>query len=282
MMGLVACSGSEPNVVKLGVGNDPKSQNARKATSEAAKPSRAGAGKMVRIDGGMFSRGTPVGQGDEGEQPRRQIFVNTFWMDLYEVTVRDYKRCVDSGTCSVPDTGGLACSGPQYNWGKNDRLNHPVNCVSIVQARQFCQWVGKRLPTEAEWEKAARGPKDSREYPWGDTSPTCAQACFNGDDQGCPNPTSCPVGTHPAGKSPYGLHDMTGNVWEWVSDHYAEDYYGAAPNRDPKGPRQPTGERVVRGGSFDDIGQYQRLAYRFNFEEPDSFSYVYIGFRCAK
>jgi formylglycine-generating enzyme len=231
---------------------------------------------MVLIPGGTFEMGSDY---SSNQWPIRQVQVDSFWMDETEVTVGAYSGCVDDGACSQPSTGG-SC-----NWMVAGRENHPVNCVTWSQAEAFCGWAGggtKRLPTEAEWEKAARGT-DAREYPWGDSPvPTCSHVVMNdaaAGGSGCGLSSTRPVGSKPLGDSPYGAHDMAGNVREWVADWYASSY-DAAETDNPTGPALGT-SRVLRGGSwFSSNTNHFRAAYRGNNNPAHGNNYV--GFRCAR
>ena len=231
---------------------------------------------MVLVPGGSFPRGSTKGSDDE--RPRRSIHVDAFQIDRQEVTVARYRKCVQAGGCTAPGTAG-AC-----NWGQSGRDDHPVNCVDWDQARKYCAWAGGRLPSEAEWDKAARGT-DGREYPWGSAKPTCERAVMDDGGFGCGQNRTWPVGSKPLGDSPYGAHDMAGNVWEWVRDWYRKDYYGSSPARNPQGPS--SGEtRVVRGGSWSGSGsrggnaEDMRAANRFSISPARRNAGV--GFRCVR
>ena len=219
---------------------------------------------MVLVPAGTFIMGWDAGQRDE--QPPHAVFLDTFHIDQFEVTVGQYRRCVEAGDCQDP------IYAPNCNWDGFAGDNHPINCMNRQHARDYCAWAGLRLPTEAEWEKAARGT-DRRIYPWGYE--------LVGDEAnfriGLGTATE-PVGNHPNGVSPYGVHDMGGNVWEWVEDWYAEDYYLRSPRERPLGPE--FGEfGVLRGGSWwfeaGSLPAAHRVAYHPALTDID------IGFRCA-
>jgi len=219
---------------------------------------------MALIPAGDFLMGCSPGDGEceAIEKPAHKVWLSEFWMDATEVTVAAYKKCVVAGKCSTPKTGG-SCT-----WSTAEKDQHPVNCVDWDQARAFCAWAGKRLPTEAEWEKAARGGQTSARY--GELD---AVAWYDKNSGG---------GTHPVGKkqpNAFGLHDMLGNVWEWCADWYDEGYYKGSPGRDPAGPG--SGQfRVLRGGSwFDKAGGRVRSSAR-GWLLPVFWSDDF-GFRCA-
>ena len=200
---------------------------------------------MVHVPAGEFQMGSSSGAA--AEKPVHEVYVSGFFIDTYEVTVDEYKRCVDAGECSTPKYEHDYLK--HFNYGASGRGKHPINGVDWNQAKAYCAWAGKRLPTEAEWEKAARGT-DGRKYPWGNEEPSCALAVMDDGDWGCGKDRTWEVGSKPMGASPYGAHDMAGNVWEWTADWYDKSYYGSSPTRDPKGPTQGSG-RVARGGSWD-------------------------------
>jgi formylglycine-generating enzyme required for sulfatase activity len=210
------------------------------------------------------------------ERPARQVQVDAFYVDATEVTVAAYDLCVQDGSCAPPITGG------DCNFAVAGREDHPINCVSWSDAFYFCGWVGgaleKRLPTEAEWEKAARS-EDARLYPWGDAPPpSCMHVSMNeGMGGGCGANSSLPVGSKPLGDSPYGVHDMAGGVWDWVADWYG--VYDVAEDDNPTGPA--TGMfRVIRGGGWNttDVDWFRASARN----PSDPAGNANIGFRCAQ
>ena len=221
----------------------------------------------VVIAPGSFEMGSTSGEGDE--KPVHRVTLSGYALARTETTVAQYKACVDAKGCEVPRCG---------TWGKAGMEQHPVNCVSWTQAAAFCVWAGARLPTEAEWEYGARGP-EGRKYPWGETSPASAGApVCNWEGRKDGFAATAPVGSFPAGRSPAGLDDMAGNVWEWVADWYGP--YQAAEATDPTGPATGS-KRVYRGGSFVSFSvSYLRGAYRYHV--APSYAYDILGFRCAR
>ncbi len=235
---------------------------------------------LVKVPAGKFTMGSNDGGVDE--KPIHEVHLDAFWIDRTEVTVEAYRKCVDAGGCAAAGTG-RGCNWRDVTDGGCDpenfhREERPVNCVDWNQAVGYCSWAGERLPTEAEWEKAARGV-DGRTYPWGNAPASRAYAVMDdgGDDRDADS--TRPVGSLPRGRSPYGALDMAGNVWEWVSDWYAKDYYASTPFRNPSGPSSGT-QRVVRGGAWDDHPEGVRASIR-DQDSPTVSSYD-VGFRCAR
>jgi serine/threonine-protein kinase len=208
---------------------------------------------MVYVPAGEFLMGSSDadGQAWDSEKPQHTVYLDAYWIDRTEVTNIQYRKCVEAGACREPEC-----------WDEDNYApDQPVVCVSWDDAQDYAAWAGGRLPTEAEWEKAARGT-DGRIYPWGNSAPNCDKVNYS-DCIGRP----AVVGSCLLGASPYGALDMAGNVWEWVADWYDEGYYARSPARNPQGP--DSGDyRVVRGGAFDYVAWNVRCACRVRFN-PD-------------
>ncbi|MCD6497959.1 MAG: SUMF1/EgtB/PvdO family nonheme iron enzyme [Deltaproteobacteria bacterium] len=226
----------------------------------------------ITIPGGTFQMGSTAVQSDE--QPVHSVTVPGFEMTQSEVTVRQYGACVTAGSCTAPGTGGMC------NWNDPGYEDHPVNYVDWSQAVAFCTWAGGRLPSEAEWEYAARSGGQNIEYPWGNDEATCSYAVGDhGCGGGCGTGRTMARCSKPAGNTAQGLCDMAGNVWEWVQDWWHGDYNGAPT--DGSAWESPSGSsRVLRGGSFDYGMTYLRAAYRRG--DAASVQYDNIGFRCSR
>jgi formylglycine-generating enzyme required for sulfatase activity len=226
---------------------------------------------MLRIPAGEFIRGSDSGLPNEA--PQQTIFLDEFYIDQYEVTNRLYEQCVKAARCALPRMGRSVNFAEYY--AKSELGSYPVISVAWEDAKAYCEFVGKRLPSEAEWEKAARGT-DGRTYPWGEAEPTVELANF-----GYNNRDAKPVGSYPAGVSPYGVHDMAGNVREWVADWYQFDYYQNSPTQNPLGPSIETTTKVLRGGGWNenirDLSTTRRKDY---LPDPDTYD-LSLGFRCA-
>lgn len=207
------------------------------------------------------------------EHPFHEVILAAFAIDRTEVTIAAYTACVDEGLCSSPDD--TDAFGAPCTLGESPA--HPMTCVDWFAASTYCEQQGKRLPSEAEWEKAARGVSGQL-YPWGDANPSCNEAVMNE----CPTTSLQPVGSKPAGASPYGALDMGGNAFEWVADWYAAAYYVESPLESPTGPATGT-RRVIRSAGPNYGDQAMRASLRgvdFEAPTPDDASAI-VGFRCV-
>ena len=275
-------------------------------------------GEMVNIPSGSFPMGSPLGEGDSDEYPLHIVQLSAFAIDRYEVTVSQYVQCHEAGICDAAGSGG-SCT-----WGGMGKWYHPINCVTWDQAAAYCAWAGKRLPTEAEWERAANGPGGAsgvvwRRFPWSEPC-TAGVPVGDWDGAGCSPGSSCPasfnvpgvlegcggtswdsasalancdsgcndaysktavVGAFEEGVSVEGVHDLSGNVWEWVEDWYAEDFYslGVATQKDAVNASSAEGHSI-RGGSYFHEARDTRVGNREG--TYPHISVGTIGFRCAR
>lgn len=298
-------------------------RKATEPTTEVRKRNLDGA-DMIAIPAGPFIAGSPSLGRDPDERAAEAVELPTFWIDRDEVTVARYRRCFQAAACppanvdeplpsesdTTNESGESENSSETFstvpktparlrrqgcNWGLSDRDDHPINCISQRAAQAYCEFVGGRLPSELEWEKAARGPA-GRRYPWGITPPTCdlAHIALPGSGSatsrhGCGAFRSAPVGSKPGGESPWGVRDMAGNVWEWIGGRYEFDRY-AEPADDEALPTYANSFGVVRGGGWgtDRSSQGHGEAQGETAESHNRFrlfkhlSLEGVGFRCVR
>jgi serine/threonine-protein kinase len=236
---------------------------------------------MHFVPEGTFLMGAAEDDPDAGEdeQPRHEVTLGPYWIDETEVTIDQYKACVEADACEAPYTRTF--------YDDPTRGDHPITLISWNQAQDYCTWIAEEtgwdahLPTEAQWEKAAAWDPETqthRRYPWGDTLDRSKLQLGGG---------TAPVGGYPDGASAYGALDMAGNVWEWVADWYDKDRYGDGPRTDPAGPASGT-YKVLRGGAYDSVTNFRRQLRTTHREvgRPEGSSEraakgPNLGFRCA-
>lgn len=233
---------------------------------------------LVLIPAGSYPMGVPVGDRDGGrdEYPRHVVDIAAFYIDKYEVTNARYLEFVKATDHRVPQNP----KNPTRNLWEGVAIpeslaDRPVVNVDWADANAYCTWAGRRLPTEAEWEKAAKGNHDWR-FPWGNVEPTNKHLNFNQKWIG--ERTLMPVGSYESGKSPYGVYDMAGNVWEWVNDWYDAKYYEKSPAKNPPGPASGT-KKVIRGAGWQNETPTVRIFTRV--DSDPTIRNESTGFRCA-
>ena len=246
--------------------------------SDSITPHNIDGADLTFIPGATFQMGSyasdPLAEGNES--PAHEVTLEDFYIYTHEVTNQMYETCITDGGCielKVLETGTTS------HYGSQVFAEYPAVGVDWVMAREYCIWSGGRLPTEAEWELASRGP-ESFVYPWGKEDPTCDHVNMSGCSA---SPDTQPVGYYIMGNSPDGVWDMSGNVWEWVHDWYAEDYYAQSPAENPIGPLEPPDPenplRVIRGGGLYSNPVQMRSATRMGLNPYRTFTDV--GFRCV-
>ncbi|MBT5028833.1 MAG: SUMF1/EgtB/PvdO family nonheme iron enzyme [Nitrospinaceae bacterium] len=242
---------------------------------------------MVFVPQGPFSMGFEIENdhewGDIDEDPVHEVTLSPYWIDKYEVTSAEFAEFLNSNLDSahryIEITPSVTIKKLENQYQPRPGLeNLPANRVSWYGADAYCRWKGKRLPTEAEWEKAARG-NDQRIFPWGNEYPDNSRVTFRRKFSELGFKAMEPVDSMPQGVSPYGVHHMAGNVWEWVDDWFGSATYEDEEQKDPTGPETGV-SKVLRGGNWYYKAYYMRTTYRFN-EKPDQFN-IWQGFRCAQ
>ena len=232
---------------------------------------------MVFVPAGNFYMGSDPSfdiMAAADQTPIHTVYLDAFWVDKTEITNQMYQKCVETGVCRPPETNLLP--GNREYYGNPLYDNYPVVNISLADAQKYCAWVGRQVPTEAQWEKAARG-NDKRLFPWGNLLDFTNRLNYGSDKN---TGTPSPVGSFPAGASPYGALDMAGNVFEWVTDKYDPHYYANGLSRNPTGP--VTGDYgVVRGGSWV-IKEPAKLKTSYRLANPQTNRDGDDGFRCVK
>jgi formylglycine-generating enzyme len=220
--------------------------------------------RMVLVPAGEFYMGADDDQ--VAAMPRHPVYLDDYYVDVYEVSQTRYKECLEAGGCELTAGTGELMNRPVWD-------EHPMMDITWYDAQEYCEWRGGNLPTEAQWEKAARGT-DERRFPWGNEPVTCERARY-----GECGWMTAPVGTHPEGASPYGVEDMAGNAWELIYDWYQQDYYSVSPYENPTGPEEPTAYKSERGGAWFYEADLMTAIWRNNL--PPTAHYLYVGFRCV-
>ena len=228
---------------------------------------------MVYFPEGEFEMGSPTGQGKKNEHPQHKVYLNAFYLDKYEVTFSDFEVYLESNLDKYPTITGWI-----DRKARPDMLDKPIFGLQWKRCRNYCVWRGKRMPTEAEWERAARGI-ENRIYPWGNEEPDKTRANFGNCCFIQKGKVLTKTGYFKKGYTPEGVADLGGNVAEWVGDWYDKKYYEKSPYKNPQGPKKGK-YHVIRGGAWNSLPVYLRSSSRYG--DSDSKDYYGIGCRCAK
>ena len=255
---------TEPTATEIPPTNTPKPSATPQPTVLPAEITDAHGIPMVLVPAGEFVMGSDRDQA--AARPAHTVYLDDFYIDVYEVSQTRYKECLAAGGCELTPGTGELLNRPVWD-------EHPMMDITWYDAQEYCEWRGGSLPTEAQWEKAARGT-DERKFPWGNEPVTCERARY-----GECGWMTAPIGTHPAGASPYGVQDMAGNAWELIYDWYQQDYYSVSPAENPTGPEEPTGYKSERGGAWFYEADLMTAIWRNNL--PPTAHYLYVGFRCV-
>lgn len=272
-LALLACGGPSDGSDTDLPGTGDTATSATTNTFECGSTECDAHGCWTAFCGGTFDMGAPDGAGDDDEHPRREVRVSPFQIMVSEVTEAAHDRCVAEGACADPELQ------PDVSSFCLDRApESPRGCLDWNAAETFCAWAGARLPSEAEWEYAARSGGLDRKYPWGDAPPTCALAMVGYVGSPCDDDGPAEVCTHPDGNTPEGLCDMAGNIYEWVADWYHRTYDGA-PDRSVAWVDPPGEHRVLRGGG---TNSDEPMTTTNRTYHPETFYYSGSGVRCAR
>ena len=228
---------------------------------------------MVHIPAGEFDMGSPEGEGKKNEQPSHKVYLDAYYIDKYEVTFKDFEEYLSSNAKQYPTITGWI-----DRKARPEMVNKPIFGLQWKRCKRYCEWKGKRMPTEAEWERSAKGI-EGRKYPWGNEPPDEKRSNFGNCCFIQKGKVLSQVGSFEQGASPEGIYDLGGNVAEWVYDWYDKKYYSKSPYKNPKGPKKGK-YHVIRGGAWNSLPVYLRSSSRYG--DSDAKDYYGIGCRCAK
>ena len=229
--------------------------------------------EMAYFPAGEFEMGSPDEEGKASEHPRHNVYLDAFYIDKYEVTFKDFEEYLAANPKQHP-----TITGWYDRKARPDMVNNPIFGLQWKRCKKYCEWKKKRLPTEAEWERTAKGI-EKRKYPWGDEPPDDQRANFGNCCFINRGTVLSQVGSFDQGKTPQGVFDLGGNVAEWVYDWYDKNYYKKGPYKNPKGPEKGK-YHVIRGGAWNSLPVYLRSSSRYG--DSDAKDYYGIGCRCAK